>query len=195
MKQKHNHFTLSRYAVSTLAILIVAVVAGSVVVIEHNPTEAAPSVKPAAAAVKSQFSFTSTPGWWQGATNKTSMALFHNAEDCFASVEYETGTVNTAVELQKTQALLTNNGYTVTPGSTQTLALRTNAGDKQRYQYQLHQYTVTGTGSAGRVEGGQEYGYLQLSNGYVKIEGNCNNFEELAATIPALQAVMFYNSN
>jgi hypothetical protein len=193
MKQKHNHFSLKRYTVGTLAILIVAVAACSAVVIEHNPTEAAPSVKSAAAAVKSRFSFTGTSGWWQGATNKTSMALFHNAEDCFTSVEYKKGTVDAPAELQKTQTLLTGEGYMVTPGSIQTLALQTSAGSKQ--QYQLHQYTVTGTGGAGRVEGGQEYGYLQLPNGYVKIEGNCDISEELAATIPALQAVKFDNSN
>lgn len=195
MKQthKHNRFTLNRYTVGVLAILIIAVVTCSAVALEHNTTEAAPSVRPATVALKSQFSFTGTSGWWQGATNNTSMALFHNAEDCFTSVEYKAGTVDVAAELQKTQTLLTSEGYTVTPGNIQTLSLQMGAGGKP--QYQLHQYAVTGARSAGRVEGGQEYGYLQLPNGYVKIEGNCDNSQELAATVPALQAVKFDESN
>jgi hypothetical protein len=172
--------------------LIVAVGVCSAVVIGHNTAKAAPSVKPATVVIQSHFSFTGTPGWWQGATNRASMALFHNAEDCFTSVEYKTGIVDVAAELQKTQTILTNGGYTVMPGNIQTLALQTSAGSKQ---YPLHQYTVTGTGSAGKVEGGEEYGYLQLPNGYVKIEGDCDSPEELAATIPALQAVKFDESN
>lgn len=193
MKQKHNRLSLSRYTVGMLAILIVVVAACSAVGIEHNITEAAPSVKPAAVTVKPLFSFAGASGWWQGATNQTSMALFHSAEDCFTSVEYKSGTVDASTELQKTKTLLTSMGYAVTLDNTQSLALHVSADSKQ--QYQLHQYAVTGAGSAGKVEGGQEYGYLQLSSGYVKIEGNCDNPTELTSTIPALQAVKLGKPN
>jgi hypothetical protein len=43
--------------------------------------------------------------------------------------------------------------------------------------------------------GGLELGYLQLSGGYVQIEGHCDTPDELAATIPALQSVKFDAGN
>lgn len=188
MKQNRKHFASNRYLVSTLVVLVVIAATCSAVITEHNTTDAAPSVKPVAATARSQFSFASVSGWWQGATNKTSMALFHNSQDCFASAEYKAGIVDATAELHNAVASQVSSGYTVTPGSIQMLTLQTNIGTQK---YELHQYSVTGTGSLGKLEGGQEFGYVQLAGGYVKVEGYCDTPAELPDTIPALQAIRF----
>lgn len=94
-------------------------------------------------------------------------------------------------ELQKSEDGLVSAGYTTTPGSILAVTLQTGTGEQQ---YQLHQYSVTGTGSAGKPYGGHEFGYLQLPKGYIKVQGWCDTTEHLAATIPALQAVKFDES-
>ena len=189
MQQKHYHFKLNRYTTGTLVLLIIAVVS-AVLVIQLNRTDAAPAVKPAiGAAVPSQFSFNGAIDWRQGPTNKTSMALFHNISDsCFTSAEHYLGTVDVGTELQKSQTSLMSQGYTVTPGSTQTLTIQTNTGPQK---YELQQSSVTTPAGASKILGGNELGYLQLTNGYLKIYGNCETAEELSATIPALQAIKF----
>lgn len=188
MPQNHKHFILNRYGAGILLFLVIAAVS-AVVITKYNHTDAAPSSKSGVgAAVPSQFSFMGTAGWWQGATNKTSMALFHNPHDCFTSIEHKMGIVDAAAELQKTQASLTNDGYMVTPGGVQTLTIQTKTGPQQ---YELHQSSVATSAGAQPLEGGQEFGYLQLSNGYLKVMGYCDTADELPATLPALQAIKF----
>jgi hypothetical protein len=189
MQQKRKLVGLNRYSLSALALVAILVITFGMIVLGRSHTDATPSIKPGVgAAVPSQFSFTGSIGWWQGATNETSMALFHNAHDCFVSAQHKTGTVNVATELQKTQASLTGSGYTVTPGSTQSIVMQTKTGPQS---YELYQSTVTTPAGANAVEGGQEFGYLQLSDGYLFVEGYCDTAAELPATIPALQAIKF----
>jgi hypothetical protein len=174
--------------ISVVAVAVLAVTT-TLIVTNRNKTDAAASVKPAVgAAVTSQFAFTGSTGWWQGATNKTSMAVFQDTHSCFVSAEYKTGTIDAAAELQKIQSSLAGQGYTVTPGSTQTLTLQTAASQQH---YELHQSAVTTPTGSSKVEGGQEFGYVQLSVGYIKIMGYCDTADELPATIPALQAIKF----
>jgi len=184
MKQKHKHTVINRYTLSTLVVLIGAVVVYGALTFKNNTTEAA---SPKSEAAESYFSFTGADGWRQGPTNKTSMALFHG-HDCFVSVEYKTGTIDVTVELARIQAGLADMGYTNSPSTVLTVPLQSSEGHKQ---YQLHQYDVTGSGSAGQIKGGQEYGYLQFQNGYVEVEGHCDTANQLPATIPALQAIKF----
>jgi hypothetical protein len=187
MKQKPNYLSLNRYTTSALVFLVLAA-ASAIVVLQHNRTDAAAAVKPAVgAAVPSQFSSTGATGWWQGATSKTDIALFHKY-DCFVSVQHKTGIVDTTAELQKTQGLLASEGYTVTPGNTQALTLQTPAGPQQ---YELHQSSVTTPTGEHTVKGGQESGYLQLSGSYLFVEGYCDTPDELPSTIPALQSIKF----
>jgi hypothetical protein len=189
MRQKHKRIRLGFYTISTT--LLVAAIASVLVVTQHGRTEAAPSPKPPRKmAAPSPFSFIGTTGWWQGATNKTSMALFQNSQNCFISVQYNnTGAIAASeAKQQKNQADLTNNGYTITPGPTEMITLQTNTGSQQ---YGLHQSSVVTPLGADQVEGGQEFGYLQGSKGYVFIEGYCNTAGELPSTIPALQAIKF----
>lgn len=185
---KHKLFRFNRYTAGILVLVIIAAGVG-VAFWHHGHTDAAASKKPGiGAAVPSEFSFADTIGWWQGATNKTSMALFHNAQDCFTSDQYKKGTVNVALALRNQQTTLTNQGYTVKPAAVKTLALQTSTGQQS---YQLFQYSVTTPSGASQVEGGQEFGYVPLTNGYVYIEAYCDTPSELSATIPALDAVTF----
>lgn len=101
---------------------------------------------------------------------------------------HKSGSLDVTAALQKVQDGLVKAGYVSTPSTTQTLGLQASAGLQQ---YQLHHYTVTG---AGTVEGGQEYGYLPVSSGYLFVQGNCGTASELTTTIPALQALQFDQS-
>lgn len=192
MKQIHNRYVINQYACGVFVILAVVIAVYIVFTIQNDPAEGVASQKSESIqSNKSQFSFTGAPGWRQGPSNETSMALFHG-HDCFVSTEYKPGTVTVSARLQKIQTDLTSMGYTITPNETLTIELRSNEGPKQ---YQLHQYAVAGVGSAGQVKGAQEYGYLQLSDGYVEIEGYCDATDQLPATLPALQAIKFNASN
>jgi hypothetical protein len=175
------------FVIAGLVLVLGAATAGIVIFRANSSAANAPANPPVGAAVPSQFSFTGAADWWQGATNKTSMALFHKY-DCFTSVEHKTGTVDVASELQKMQDMLSSDGYTVAPGSTQTLTLQTTAGPKQ---YELHQSSVTTPADANKVKGGQEFGYIQLSAGYIKVMGYCDTADQLPATLPALQGIKF----
>jgi hypothetical protein len=189
---KQFHFTRKHHITLSLGILIAIAMAGSFIFVnEHNHTDAAPSLKPkVGAAVPSEFKFTGAINWWQGATNKTSMALFHTLQDgCFVSAQRKTGTIATdQASFQKTEDQLMTAGHTITPVATQTMTIQTDSGSRQ---YQLQQSSVTSPAGTSQVLGGQEFGYLPLSSGYLYIEGYCNTSAELAATIPALQAVTF----
>lgn len=185
MSQNHKRFVLNRYTIGTLALLILA--ASTTLIIKHAHTDAAPAIKPGVgAAVPSQFSFSGVMGWWQGATNQTSMALFHNGDSCFTSVQHYSGTVNANAELQKLQATQSGGG-TSTPGAIVPVTLQTKSGTQQ---YELHQYNLAPPDNTPLLRG-LELGYLQLPGSYIKIEGHCDTTDELPATIPALQAIKF----
>ncbi len=188
MKQKHNHSILNRYTTGILVLLVLAA-ASLVVITKHNRTDAAPKPKVTPpTSIPSQFSFSSAPNWYQGATSKSDIALFHHIDGCFVSLQHKTGTIDPATEIQKSIALEVSDGHTVTPISIQTLTLQTNTRPQQ---YQLHQYSASGSDAGGMIEGGQELGYLQLSGSYVFVQANCSTADELPSTLQALQAVKF----
>lgn len=172
--------------VGVLVLLVVAT--GTAMLVGRNSyTDAAPTSKiPVGAAVPSYFLFSGVAGWWQGATNKTSMALFHtpDTDGCFVSVQYYKGTVDAAAELQKLSVEQAGGG-TMTPGVILSMTLQTATGSQQ---YQLHQYALS-PDAGEQLMDGLEMGYVQLPDAYVKVEGHCNAPGQLPATIPALQAV------
>lgn len=132
------------------------------------------------------FLFKGASDWSIGPRNNTSLALFYEPGSCFASIEYKLGKVDAAAEIQKTLDALAGAGYAVTPISVQTLATKTSTGSQD---YELHQYAVTGSSDSGKLYGGQEFGYFQIGNGHIKIQGYCESTDALSATIPALQAI------
>lgn len=175
-----------------LGLIIISVISlggiSSYVLLRNNSVQAVADINTEVAA--SVFTFTGATDWRPGPSNETSMAVFGKAREngtsaCFVSMEYKTGIVDETAELQKNQKIMNEGGRTVTALGMQILTLRTAQGDKQ---YNLHQFKVTSPAGAGQLMEGTEIGYLQLSDGYIKIIGNCNTAEELPTTVLALQA-------
>jgi hypothetical protein len=192
---KHKHKKLFMYTSCTLAVVAIAAAVGGVIFMKHHAADAAvlpgtPSNLPQKTPGTAEFSFKSngkTSGWWQGATDKVSMALFYRPNDCFVSTEYHNSTIDAAAKLQSHIDML-RQGSSVTEIGSKSLTLNTSTG---KMQYELHQYHVVGDG----LLGGEEFAYVPLSKGYLKIQGYCDTPEQLAATIPALEAVKFTPSS
>jgi len=189
IKQKNT--SKRKLVIFILFCVLIGVTIGGIIVVRNNPTSTQATTEPA----KPLFSFTGADGWQQGPSNETSMALFSKAAAdgtsvCFTSIEYKTGTVDAAVEIQKNHDVLSGDGRVVSVIGVPMLMLRTATGDKQ---YQLHQFQISSPDPS-QVMGGNELGYVQLSDGYIKILGNCNTAEQLSTTIPALQAYKFIAS-
>jgi hypothetical protein len=190
MRQKHSRLELNPYTISTLALAVVLVATLGVIIMKHDATDAVPRTKltMGGVAVVSQFTFPGLTGWRQGATNETSMTLSSNNRTCFTSIQHKIGMVDVTAILQKTQAKLAISGYTSAQLATPTVAIQTNLGTQQ---YKLHQYSVTSQPGTTRVQAGQEFGYILFANGYLEVQGYCNTANELATTLPALQAIKF----
>jgi hypothetical protein len=192
MKHKQNRSKVNHYTVSGLVVLVIILATAGVFVLGRSHTEAATSpVKKSVPTVISQFAFNGAKGWTQGPKNNTSMAAFYTPSDCFVSIQRNTGTIDVDTELQKTIALLAGNGYTVTQSAVQPMMLASKSGN---IQYQLHQYAVSGNGSGGQSYAAQEYAFIPLSNGYLKVEGYCTISTNLPATVNALDAYEFDTS-
>ncbi|HEU0266735.1 MAG TPA: hypothetical protein VFQ70_03850 [Candidatus Saccharimonadaceae bacterium] len=188
MTAQQNPIKSKRLVLITTVAIAIIVVSIGITLVRHSTSHASTGTRDQIATPRTDFFFTKTPGWWQGATNATSLAAFSNDHTCFASMEYKTGTIDVATTLRKDQVELAGNGYTVTPTATQELSLKDN-GD--RVHYTLYQYSVTGAGNAGQLKGGQEFGYAQLPSGYVNVQAYCDTPAQLPSTIPALQAYSF----
>jgi hypothetical protein len=172
--------------------LVVAVMLVTVVgIFALNQGHAAAPEKPQTVktiTVQPEFSFTGTAGWRKGPVNQTSLALFHDSDGCFTSVEHRSGSVDADAEIQKSQTGLAGSGGVSRPLADISLKLATTTG---LLPYELHQFDIANTSSTDKLMGGLELGYLQLSGGYIVIQGHCDTSEQLPATIPALEAIRF----
>lgn len=187
MSIKHKYLIL---LIGVVIVIILGVIIGSVMAIRHTASDAMQRAASKPEDATPDFSFSGMNGWWQGATNKTSMAVFRNDQKCFISAEYKLGTVDVTTALQQIQAGLAKSGFVSSPGAVQALTLQTSAGPQQ---YRLHQFTVSGSGAL-KVEGGQAYGYLPLDRDYLFVQASCDTANDLPTTIPALRAISF-NTN
>lgn len=142
----------------------------------------------------SMFSFDGAEGWHKGPATSTSMALFSPADHsglspCLVSAEYFKGTVNPAAEQSQNRKKLAVNGTSVTNLGDQNTVIRTAKGLKK---YALTQYGVTTPdGQDNPVMGGNELGFVQLGDGYLKLVGKCDTADQLPSTIAALKALKF----
>ncbi len=194
MKHKQHQLKINRSLVilSVAAIVVAAFI--STIIYRNHTTASSASKSDTSVSRQPLFSFDANkaPGWWQGATNRTSMAVFDKDQThaCFVSAEYKKGTVDVDTEINKINADLTQsgNGYTVTPLGSQTLELSINSTPQQ---YELKQSSVTTPEGAEKVKGGQEFGFVQLSKGYIKVMGYCDTPEQLPGTLASLQAIRF----
>ena len=174
--------------ICVIAGLIVIAGAGCAFVLRSNSKASADSATIPVAKPLFSFNTTAAIDWRKGPSNGTSMALFYKPNDCFVSAEYKTGTVDIAAVLQENQKDLESGGYTSTQSAIIPVTLETNA---KAQQYNLHQYSVITPAGTNEAYAAHEFGYIQLSSGYIKIEGYCTDTDNLAATIPALQAIKF----
>jgi hypothetical protein len=188
MAYKQKRYGLSHRSVVGLLILAILLSFTGVFVLGHTLTEAVAPKPVIMPPVISQFSFTGASDWTQGPSNNTSMALFESGGDCFVSIQLKTGVVDAPSELQKQQALLTTQGYTVTQGPTKSISIQTSSGNQH---YTLYQSSVATPAGDSDLEGGQEFGYLQLSTSYLYLQGYCNTASQLPGTISALEAFRF----
>lgn len=138
----------------------------------------------------SLFSFTGAQNWRQGPTNKTSMALFSKERSdgtsaCFTSAELRSGDVDTNTETDKLQKSLSSTGGQATSLANTPSTLRTTEGDMP---YELHQYRIDGGSSNKDTMQGLALGYVNLSEGHVKIEVHCEMIEDLTYAATATQA-------
>lgn len=160
-------------------------------VIENNKTSAESSetqhsIRPE----QSVFSFDAAkaPGWRQGPSNKTSMALFSNDQSCFVSIEQKSGAVDAVAESEKTQTNLSHDGYAVSRVDSAHPVITVNSN---AVSFELTQYSVSGSGNAGQLYGGQGLGYLTVGDEYLKAQVNCNNTDQLKSAVVALSAFSY----
>ncbi len=171
-----------------LLVTITAIIIGGIFFL-HRQINSLANNQPSNPTVSSVFSFDETEGWWRGATDETTMAIFdsNDTHACFISAEYIKSKIDVAADLVKAQRELARNGnYTMNELGTKTLALQTPSGTQS---YELHQFSITTPNGAEMVKEGQETGYIQLAKGYVKLSGYCDLSSQLEGTITALKAI------
>ncbi len=187
---KHLTLSFSRPVIFIPSIVIVLlVVVSGLFFVKHGASASAPQKKATVKAAQSQFSFNGTTGWHKGPTNETSMALFRNDGECFTSIEQKSGTINIAAKIQKQQSMMTSSGNTMTAGATPETFIQIPTGPQK---YELHEFSLTSGDKSHPLMGGLGLGYVQLADGYLKIQSHCNTVDELSTTIPALQAYTFH---
>lgn len=134
------------------------------------------------------FEFAGAQGWWQGATNHNSMALFDSNEkrECFVSSEFKQGIVNVSSEYTRREAEVkgVDSGYTISQASTSQGQINTLSGTKQ---YTINNYSITG--GVQPTKRGFSLGYIQLADGYVQTLSWCDEPSQLHNTLPAINAV------
>ncbi|HET8690044.1 MAG TPA: hypothetical protein VFL81_01245 [Candidatus Saccharimonadales bacterium] len=184
---------LNKYTVGGLLALILLGAAWVLVHPNHQHVKADVSASNSNMAPnKLQFTFSGVQNWREGPVNATSIALFHESNGCFVSVEHGSGTIATdKANRQKTEIYLSDHRYKTESIGTETLTMQANDSAQE---YKLHQSRVTTPAGQYKVKGGEEIGYISLAdNSYIKAEGHCSNADQLPTTIPALQAIRFYN--
>ncbi len=191
MKVVHNDTNTKRNLI-IIAIVAVVVVACSIFIISSKgnaESQSAGNNKESQPQSVFAFDTNSAEGWRQGPTNGTSLALFSNNRECFVSVEQKNdGTIDLESRLEKTQADLEKDGYTRQTNGEVTATMMIDGASQS---YTLHKYEVSGDGGAGKLYGGQEFGYIQLVDSYVAVQGYCDEVEQLPDTLPALQSISY----
>ena len=191
-----KHKTLSLQKILVFAAALVIVAAGGVTIsllVKNDTTDKASASAEATTESTRLFSFNANVAedWHKGPQNKTSLVIFNADNSCFVSTEYKTGTVDTQVELEKITGSLTANGYTVQVGDTQDLSIETTSAGAKAYK--LYQYNVIAADNQEKLYAGQEFGYIQLTGGYIAVEGYCDEATQLVDASEALRGIAFNN--
>ena len=137
-------------------------------------------------------------GWWRGGGESTSpyrkigITLHTDRQNdehsCFVDAGYHKGLVDVTAELNRRYQAAESGGHIVTPTDIKELTMQTSG---EPLQYELHQSTVTMSDNQEKLMGGQGFGFIQLTDGYIRIMGYCEQPEDLPGTLPALESIRF----
>lgn len=129
------------------------------------------------------------PGWWQGATNETSMVVFGEGEahGCFVSLERREGSMSIGTEMDRIRQEVESGGqHQFIQAGSRDFILDTLSGVKQ-YSLQLSNTTISEY--AEPIKAGQAFGFVPIDEEhYVQVKGICDTYEQLEYIDPALQA-------
>lgn len=155
------------------------------------------------------FNQSQEPGWWSPGSYKTTPEDIENYEKnkqdpgssmplasisafkgkkgdygdvCFVMAFYQKGTIDITSTLKEVVNTRDDSMTVKLTGTTQ-LSMLTPEGKKD---YVLHQYDYV---TASAIQHGNEYGFIQLSDGYIKITGVCPTADMLPSTEAALSAL------
>jgi len=134
---------------------------------------------------RSRFSAKPVDGWWQGATNHTSMVLFKNSKECFVSAQFKKGALDQTKEL----ADMTAGGIQSTPGAAEKATLTTVPNGPQTYT--LQHYTLNGSADGQTVMHGIAIGFLEVKEGYIKMDAHCDESAQMPAALAAVNAIQY----
>lgn len=110
----------------------------------------------------------------------------HPANGCFVMYSYYDYAADTvALQKEREEGMTAKSSLTMEHYGTHSMAIDTPEGVKT---YQLSQYGISGPGSETMMRG-VELGYVNLSNGYITIEGDCQEPNMLDTTIEAIQSI------
>lgn len=155
------------------------------------------------------------PGWWSAGTVypadgitkdyvgdpadlPTASLTIHQTADshstsCFVSYSYYQGSpIDIDAKINTKEQQSTQHSTTLSLEKTGTYTLQV-ALDDSKNDIALHQYNLSGA-YAGELLRGIEFGYTNIATGYIEIQGNCAQADQLDTTHAAIEAVTFDTS-
>lgn len=111
-------------------------------------------------------------------------------DNCFVSYSYyKSQPIDIAVKLKEKNQQVTQKSSTLSLDETdiQTLPIATN---QDKVNVAIHRYNLSGS-YPGEVMRGIELGYVNVKKGYIEVQGNCAEFNQLDGTLAVLRAVTF----
>lgn len=129
------------------------------------------------------------PTWTED--NKSSLALFSPDRSCFLSLESKGSVADEAAVIKEAKSHLTRDDYMVTDAGESVASVQLSSGTKQ---FTMHNIAVTGSGTAGKLYGGQSYGYIPLEGGHLAVSVHCDTINQLTSATAALNAITYEDS-
>lgn len=182
-----NHSNNQRVIRTSVAIILTAITALSLVIFylyRTNATGVPSEAKPDSTS-NSMFRYDNSqaPGWQQGATNETSMAVFDRTDEtsnCFLSSEYYEGELDEAQELGNIKS-----GIELANGTIQQVGEVELSFSGTPYTLHL----LDASNATEQIKEGLAYGFIPHSGGFIKLYSICDQPEQRESTYVALAGV------
>jgi hypothetical protein len=166
--------TLPSHRILIISTLILALGATAGIVVLRNHSAADATENKAADSLFSYDAGKPSTWWRQGPVSNTSLLLFKQDENCFASVDLRNGTPDEAADSSHMGA------------PTGSLDTRFTVGAQpHKVVYTLHAYGASEASDAGQLQSGRSYktqvlGYVPLSGKYIRAQAYCSDDTTLA---------------